>query len=225
MRQTGAKLMASPTLITFHRAIQIAFGWSGRRSFLFNIQGHRQQAASVGNPCQVTLSDVRLHSKERFSLDEEDAAGMSRPWRFQIRLEKKLLLDARDAICTALTVRVRQNRGTVPAQLLSRVSAIRSRLHRPSPCGNARWKLEPRALGRTASAPAVDGSSIGSARNQPAATAPGHSYCGGVAVMRVCIQVVRRRRRRPSPRCVSDAQGRPETCSPRYRQAGESHSP
>ena len=82
-------------LITFHRVIQIAFGWSGRRSFSFNIQGHRQKAASVGDPCQVTLSDVRLYPKERFSYDEENAAGISRPWRIQIRLEKKLPLDAR----------------------------------------------------------------------------------------------------------------------------------
>jgi hypothetical protein len=83
------------TLITFHRVIQTVFGWSGRRSFSFNIQGHRQQAASVGDPCQVSLSDVCLYPKERFSYDEENTAGISRPWRFQIRLEKKLPLDER----------------------------------------------------------------------------------------------------------------------------------
>lgn len=83
------------TLITFHRVIQIACGWSGRRSFSFNIQGDRQKAASVGDPCQVTLFDVRLYPKERFSYDEENAAGISPPWRIQIRLEKKLPLDER----------------------------------------------------------------------------------------------------------------------------------
>jgi hypothetical protein len=44
---------------------------------------------SVGDPCQVTLSDVRLYPKERFSYDEENAAGISRAWRIQIRLEKE----------------------------------------------------------------------------------------------------------------------------------------
>jgi hypothetical protein len=84
------------TLITFHRVIQSAFGWSGRRGFSFNIQGHRQQAAAVSDPCQVTLGDVRLYPKERFSYDEaQEAAAMSRPWSFLIRLEKKLPLDAR----------------------------------------------------------------------------------------------------------------------------------
>lgn len=98
-------------LITFHRVIQIAFGWSGRRSFSFNIQEHFQQAASVGAPCQRTLSDICLYPKERFSYDEEDAAGMSRPWRFQIRLGKKLSLDARGAaaICSSSRTRHRKD--------------------------------------------------------------------------------------------------------------------
>ncbi|MGH9628976.1 MAG: plasmid pRiA4b ORF-3 family protein [Bryobacteraceae bacterium] len=78
------------TLITFHRVIQAAFGWSGRRSFSCNVQGDRQQAASVGDPRLISLCDLRLYVKERFTYDEENTAGMSRPWRFQIRLEKKL---------------------------------------------------------------------------------------------------------------------------------------
>jgi hypothetical protein len=36
------------------------------------------------------LANLRLYPKERFGYDEEDADGMSRPWRFQIRLERKL---------------------------------------------------------------------------------------------------------------------------------------
>ena len=81
------------TLITFHRVIQSAFGWSGRRPFSFHIQGHRQQAASVSDPRQVSLADLRLYPKERFRYDEEDADGMRRPWRFQIRLERKLPIE------------------------------------------------------------------------------------------------------------------------------------
>jgi hypothetical protein len=83
------------TLITFHQVIQTAFGWSGRRSFSFSIQGHRSQAASVGDPCGVTLADFRFYLKERFSYEEENAGAMSRPWRFQIRLEKMLPVDER----------------------------------------------------------------------------------------------------------------------------------
>jgi hypothetical protein len=84
-------LVASDTtLIAFHQVIQIAFGWSGRRCFSFHIQGYRQQAASISDPRQVTLSDVRLYPKERFRYDEENTDAMSRPWSFQARLENKL---------------------------------------------------------------------------------------------------------------------------------------
>ena len=81
------------TLIVFHRVIQTAFGWSGRRSFSFNVQGHRQKAAAVSDPGQVTLSDLGLYLKERFGYEEENTDGMSRPWRFQIRLEKKFPME------------------------------------------------------------------------------------------------------------------------------------
>jgi hypothetical protein len=84
------------TLIAFHQIIQTAFGWSGRRPFSFHIQGHRQQAASVSDPCQVSLADLRLYPKERFRYDEEDADGTSRPWRFQIRLERKLAVEEKE---------------------------------------------------------------------------------------------------------------------------------
>jgi len=78
------------TLIAFHCVIQTVSGWSGRRSFSFHVQGHRQKAAGVSGPSQVMLSDLGLYLKERFSNEEEKANGMSRPWRFQIRLERKL---------------------------------------------------------------------------------------------------------------------------------------
>ena len=81
------------TLIVFHRVIQTAFGWSGRRSFSFNVQGHRRKAAAVSDPRQVSLSDLGLYLKERFSYEEESTQGMSRPWRFQIRLEKKFPME------------------------------------------------------------------------------------------------------------------------------------
>jgi hypothetical protein len=84
-------LVASDTtLIAFHQVIQTAFGWSGHRCFSFHIQGRRQQAASISDPRQVTLSDVRLYPKERFRYDEEKTDAMSRPWSFQVRLENKL---------------------------------------------------------------------------------------------------------------------------------------
>jgi hypothetical protein len=83
-------LASDTTLIAFHQVIQIAFGWSGRRCFSFHIQGHRPQAASISDPREVALSDVRLYLKERFRYSEENTDGMSRPWSFQIRLEKKL---------------------------------------------------------------------------------------------------------------------------------------
>src|ERR1035438_562901 len=83
------------TLIALHQVIQTAFGWSGRLSFSFHIQGHRQQAASVSDPRRISLSDVRFYPKERFTYDEEKADCMRRPWRFQIRLEKKLPVEER----------------------------------------------------------------------------------------------------------------------------------
>jgi hypothetical protein len=83
------------TLITFHRVIQTAFGWSGRRSFSFHVQGHPQKAVTASDPGQVSLSDLGLYLKERFSYEEENRDSMSRPWRFQIRLEKKLPMEER----------------------------------------------------------------------------------------------------------------------------------
>lgn len=77
------------TLIAFHKVIQAAFGWSGRRPFSFNVQGYRHKAAAVSDPRQLTLSDLSLYRKERFNYDEEITNGRSRPWRFKIRLEKK----------------------------------------------------------------------------------------------------------------------------------------
>src|SRR5487761_821443 len=84
---------SNATLILFHRVIQTAFGWSGRRSFSFNVQGHRHKAAAVSDPGQVSLSDLRLYLKERFGYEEENADSMSRPWRLQIRLEKNFPME------------------------------------------------------------------------------------------------------------------------------------
>jgi hypothetical protein len=55
------------TLIPFHRVIQTVFGWSGRRSFSFHVQGYRHGAAAVSDPDQIVLSDLGLYLKERFS--------------------------------------------------------------------------------------------------------------------------------------------------------------
>lgn len=83
------------TLIAFHRVVQTAFGWSGRHSFSFHVQGCRHKAAAVSDPSQVSLADLGLYLKERFSYEEENTNGMKRPWRFQIRFEKKLPMEER----------------------------------------------------------------------------------------------------------------------------------
>jgi hypothetical protein len=54
------------TLITFHKIVQCAFGWSARRAFVADIKGHRSKAAAVSNPALITLADLCLYDKERF---------------------------------------------------------------------------------------------------------------------------------------------------------------
>jgi len=81
------------TLITFHKIVQCAFGWSARRAFVAGIKGHRSRAAAVSNPAMITLADLCLYDKERFGYQETDQDSFSRPWRLEIRLEKKLPIE------------------------------------------------------------------------------------------------------------------------------------
>ena len=46
------------TLITFHKIVQCAFGWSTRRAFVADIKGHRSKAPAVSNPALITLADL-----------------------------------------------------------------------------------------------------------------------------------------------------------------------
>src|SRR5262247_2263416 len=80
------------SIVDLHRTIQIAFGWSGRRVFAFEVQGHRQGVRLEGHARDMLLSDFRLYVKERFTYAYNIAEQESRPWRFEIRLEQKLLL-------------------------------------------------------------------------------------------------------------------------------------
>jgi hypothetical protein len=82
-------------IVDLHKTIQIAFGWSGRRSFEFDVQGHRQGVRLGGDARHILLSDFRFYVKERFTYAYNIADQESRPWRFEIRLEQKLALDAR----------------------------------------------------------------------------------------------------------------------------------
>jgi hypothetical protein len=82
------------SIVDLHRTIQIAFGWSGRRVFEFDVQGHRQGVRLEGDPHHILLSDFRFYVKERFTYAYNIADQESRPWQFAIRLEQKLAIDA-----------------------------------------------------------------------------------------------------------------------------------
>jgi hypothetical protein len=83
------------SIVDLHQTIQITFGWSGRRVFAFEVQGHRQGVRREGDPHQIRLSDFRFYVKERFTYTYNNTEQESRPWQFAIRLEQKLVLDAR----------------------------------------------------------------------------------------------------------------------------------
>jgi hypothetical protein len=82
-------------LVDLHQTIQIAFGWSGRRAFAFEVQGHRQGVRREGDPHRIRLSDFCFYVKERFIYTYNTTEHESRPWQFAIRLEQKLALDVR----------------------------------------------------------------------------------------------------------------------------------
>jgi len=82
------------SIVNLHKTIQIAFGWSGRRGFEFDVQGHRQGVRLEGDARHILLADFRFYVKERFTYAYNIADQESRPWRFEIRLEQKLALDA-----------------------------------------------------------------------------------------------------------------------------------
>jgi hypothetical protein len=83
------------SIIDLHQTIQIAFGWSCRRAFAFNVQGHRQGVRLEGHAREMRLSDFRFYVKERFTYVYNTTDQESRPWRCEIRLEQKIAMDVR----------------------------------------------------------------------------------------------------------------------------------
>ena len=83
------------SIVDLHQTIQIAFGWSGRRAFAFEVQGHRQGVRLEGHARDMLLADFRFYVKERFTYAYNTTEQESRPWRCEIRLEQKLAIDAR----------------------------------------------------------------------------------------------------------------------------------
>jgi hypothetical protein len=83
------------SIVDLHQIIQIAFGWSGRRPFAFEVQGHRHGVRLEGAAREMLLADFRFYVKERFTYTYNTIEQESRPWQFAIRLEQKLALDVR----------------------------------------------------------------------------------------------------------------------------------
>jgi hypothetical protein len=83
------------SIVDLHQTIQIAFGWSGSRVFEFDVQGHRRGVWLEGDARHIQLADFRFYGKERFTYAYNIADQESRPWRFAIRLEQKVAMDAR----------------------------------------------------------------------------------------------------------------------------------
>ena len=107
-------LVASETsLAQLHAYIQIIFSWSDEHLHRFRIQGKDYGIAHQGgisfsdNPHAVTLSDFRLHPRERFRYEYDFTAG----WQIEIRLDKILpmKLDCRVPVCSG-------GRGAAPGE-------------------------------------------------------------------------------------------------------------
>jgi hypothetical protein len=67
------------SIVDLHQTIQVAFGWSGRRAFAFEVQGHWQGVRGEGDPHHIRLSDFRFYVKERFSYTYNTAEQEGRP--------------------------------------------------------------------------------------------------------------------------------------------------
>src|SRR5215510_13502409 len=80
------------SIVDLHQTIQIAFGWSGRRAFAFEVQGHRRDVRLEGDARDMLLADFRFYEKERFTYTYNTAEQEGRPWRFEIRLEQQLAM-------------------------------------------------------------------------------------------------------------------------------------
>ncbi len=83
------------SIVDLHQTIQTAFGWSGRRAFAFEVQGHRRGVWLEGDAREILLADFRFYVKERFTYTDNTAEQESRSWQLAIRLEQKLAMDVR----------------------------------------------------------------------------------------------------------------------------------
>src|SRR5713226_9330688 len=60
-------MRSDSSIVDLHQTVQIAFGWSGRRAFAFEVQGHRRGVRLEDDARGMRLADFRLYVKERFA--------------------------------------------------------------------------------------------------------------------------------------------------------------
>lgn|GEM_PF-1913327 len=133
------------SIVDLHQTIQIAFGWSGRRAFAFEVQGHRRGVRLEGDARDMLLADFRFYIKEPFTYTYNTADHESRPWRFAIRLEQKLAVDARQHYPRCIG-----GVGAPPPELCGGPIAFESLRALFTPEYVAWWTEEMRATGWTA---------------------------------------------------------------------------
>jgi hypothetical protein len=131
--------------VDLHRTIQNALGWSGRQVFEFPVQGHQQGVQLEGDARQILLSDFRFYAKERFTYAYNIADQESRPWRFEIRLEQKVAMNARQHYPRCIS-----GVGAPPPELCGGPIAFESLRDLFTPEYVAWWIAEMRAEGWTA---------------------------------------------------------------------------
>ena len=133
------------SIVDLHQTIQIAFGWSSRQAFAFEVQGHRQGVRLQGDARDMLLADFRFYVKERFTYAYNIADQESRPWRFELRLEQKLAIDVRQHYPRCIG-----GVGTPPPELCGGPIAFESLRDLFTPEYVAWWSEEMRAEGWTA---------------------------------------------------------------------------
>ncbi len=130
------------SIVDLHQTIQIALGWSGRQVFQFDVQGHRRGVQRERDARHILLSDFRLYLKERFTYAYNIADQQSHPWRFEIRLDQKVAMDARQHYPRCIG-----GVGAPPPELCGGPIAFESLRDLFTPEYVARWTAEMRAEG------------------------------------------------------------------------------
>src|SRR6266849_9372276 len=72
------------TIADLHRALQIAFGWSGEHLHRFVIHGRMHGMESLVDPRHVRLADLGLRVRESFLYEYDFIDG----WQHDVRLER-----------------------------------------------------------------------------------------------------------------------------------------